>query len=59
MFTPFPSVTDSEPVPSKHTEISQTNSSLAHKYSSCEDLGHKFSAWARPEKVLGYATHLD
>lgn len=49
MFTPFPNVIDSEPVPSEHPEIAQTNSSFARKYSSYEDLGHKFS-----EKTLGY-----
>lgn len=53
MFPPLPSMVDSEPVPSEHPETSQTNSSFAQKYYSCEDLGHKLSAWGRPEKMLG------
>lgn len=34
MLTPFPSVIDSEPVPSEHPEVSQTDLSSAHKYSA-------------------------
>lgn len=54
MLAPLPSVIDSEPVPSEHPEISQPDSSFARKYSSYEDLGHKFSAWGRPKETLGY-----
>lgn len=54
MFAPFLSVIDSEPVPSEHPETSRTNSPFVHKYSSYDDLGHKFPAWGRPEKMQGY-----
>jgi len=52
MLAPFPSVGDSEPVPSECPEISQTNSSLARRY-SYEGLGLQFSAQGRTEKTLG------